>query len=235
MHGIRRVSANEMIGDFETMSRLTNPPHRTSDHAARATLRIVELIDSYLRDLRRAPSAETGAYCVTLVARSPASPAAAALAAKAEELGAQQVSASIIFAKPAPSDALDDVLGSIRPVLRGESVAARVRWARNPALLDAHEQLTLGASICWSGDAMRRAPQRPQALEIAEECAPDAVRRATLGFSALWAASKPLTTNQVRGDKRRVYDSLSDMAMAAHQHEAGEVAIPSISNNTTRH
>jgi len=217
------------------MSRLTDLSNHTSDHAARATLRIEELIDSYLRALSSAPSEETGAYCVTLVARSPASPAAAALAAKAKELGAQQVTASIIFAKPAPSDALEDVLRAIRPVLRGEAVAARVRWARNPALLDAHEQLTLGASICWSGDSMRRAPQRPQALEIAEEGAPDAVRRAALGFSALWAASKPLTTSQIRSEKRRVYDSLSDMAMAVHQREGGEVAIPSISDNTTRH
>lgn len=217
------------------MSRLTDLPTRTSEHPARATLRIVELIDSYLRALGSAPSEETGAYCVMLVARSPASPAAAALALKAQELGAQQVTARIIFAKPAPSDALDDVLSAIRPVLRGEAVAARVRWARNPALLDAHEQFTLGASICWSGDSMRRAPQRPQALEIAEEAAPDAVRRAALSFSALWAASKPLTTSQIRSEKRRVYDSLSDVAMAVHQREGGEVAIPSISDNTTRH
>lgn len=217
------------------MSRFSDLPNRTTDHAARATLRIVELIDSYLRHLRGAPSEEAGDYAVTLVARSPASPAAGALAAKADELGAEQVSANIIFAKPAPSDTLEEVLRAIRPVLRGEAVPARVRWARNPALLDAHEQLTLGSSICWSGDAMRRAPQRPHALEMAEDCAPDAVRRASLGFSALWAASKPLSTSQMRGEKRRVYDSLSDMAMAVHQRESGEVAIPSISDNTTRH
>jgi len=61
------------------------------------------------------------------------------------------------------------------------------------------------------------------------------VRRAALGFSALWTASKPLSSNQMGGEKRRVYDSLSDMAMAVHQRESGEVAIPSITDNTTRH
>jgi len=217
------------------MSRFSDLPNRTTDHGARATLRIVELIESYIRHLRCAPSEEAGDYVVTLVARSPASPAAGALAAKADELGAEQVGANVIFAKPAPSDTLEDVLGAIRPLLRGEAVPARVRWARNPALLDAHEQLTLGSSICWSGDAMRRSPQRPQALEMAEESAPDAVRRAALGFSALWTASKPLSSNQMGGEKRRVYDSLSDMAMAVHQRESGEVAIPSITDNTTRH
>ncbi len=217
------------------MSRFSDLPHDHTDHAARATLRIVELIETYLHHLRSAPSDEAGDYAVTLLARSPASPAAAALAAKADELGAEQVGANIIFAKPAPGNVLEEVLRAVRPVLRGESVPARIRWARNPALLDAHEQLTLGSSICWSGDAMRRAPRRPQALEMAEECAPDTVRRSLMAFSALWAASKPLTTGQMRGDNRRVYDSLSDMAMAVHQRESEEVAIPSISGNTTRH
>jgi len=217
------------------MSRSSDMPCQTSDHAARATLRIVELIDIYLRHLRSSPSEQAGDYAVTLVARSPASPAAGALAVKADELGAEQVGANLIFAKPAPTDSLDEVLRATRPLLRGEAVAARVRWARNPALLDAHEQLTLGSSICWSGDAMRRSPQRPQALEMSEECAPDAVRRASLAFSALWTASKPLSTSQMGGEKRRVYNSLSDMAMAVHQRESGEVAIPSISDNITRH
>ena len=217
------------------MSRSPDLPNRTTDHAARATLRIVELIDIYLRQLRAAPSEQAGDYVVTLIARSPASPAAGALALKADELAADQVGAHLIFGKPAPSDALEDVLGALKPALRGESVPSRVRWARNPALLDAHEQLTLGSAICWSGDAMRRAPQRPQALEIFDESAPDTVRRALLAFSALWAASKPLTSSHMRMDKRPVYDSLSDMAMAVHQRESGEVAIPSIGDNTTRH
>lgn len=217
------------------MSRFSDAPTKTVDQAARATRRIVELIEIYLRQLKAKSSPEPGDYVVSLVARSPASPAAGALAAKADDLGAQQVSARVIFAKPAPTEALDDVLRALKPVLRGESIPVRVRWARNPGLLDAHEQMTLGSAICWSGDAMRRSPQRPGVLEMAEENAPDAVRRASLAFSALWAASRPLSRNLVNGDKRRTLDSLSDMAMAVHRREGGDVTIPSISEDTTRH
>jgi len=217
------------------MSRFSDMPSQTPDHAARATRRIVELIETYIRALHVAPSQEAGDYNITLIARSPASPAAGALAAKADELSAHQVSARVIFAKPAPTEALDEVLRAIKPVLRGESISTRVRWARNPGLLDAHEQMTLGSSICWSGDAMRRSLSRPSVLEMVDENAPDAVRRAGLAFSALWAASKPLNRGYMASDRRRVFESLSEVAMAVHRREKGNVTIPSISEDSTRH
>lgn len=217
------------------MSRHFDTTHQSPDHSERAARRIVELIDSYLRYLRRAPSEEASDYGITLIARSPASPVAGALAAKAGELGRQQVSARLIFAKPAPTEALDEVLHAVKPVFRGESIPVRVRWAHNPGLLDAHEQMTLGANICWSGDAMRRSPQRRGALEIAEEDSPAAVRHAALAFSALWAASKPLDQGYFTEKKRRTFDTLSELAMAVHRRESGSVTIPSISEDTTRH
>jgi len=217
------------------MSRFSDLPTQTPDHTVRATRRLVELIEMYLQRLARTPSQEAGDYSITLIARSPASPAAGALAAKADDLGAQQVGANVIFAKPAPSEALEDVLLALKPLLRGESVAARVRWARNPALLDAHEQITLGTNICWSGDAMRRSPQRPGVLEITEEDAPDAVSRASFAFSALWAASKPLSRSHMNGDKRSTFAPFADMGMSVHQRENAEVTIPSIGEDTTRH
>lgn len=217
------------------MSRFTDMPNQSPDPAGRATRRIMELIETYLRHLRRAPSQDANAYALTLIARSPASPAAAALATMADELGAHHVGARVIFGKPAPSDTLDAVLHAVKPVLRGETISARVRWARNPGLLDAHEQMTLGAAICWSGDAMRRSPQRPGALDMVDENAPDAVRRATLAFSALWAASRPLTRSYMTSEKQRAFESLSDMAAAVHRRENGDVTIPSISEDTTRH
>lgn len=217
------------------MSLFSDIPNRQPDHAAQATCRLVELIETYLYKLSRACGQDAAEYCVTLIARSPASPAAAALATKADDLGARQVSARIILAKPAPSDALEDLLEAVKPVLRGEEVCSRLRWARNPGLLDAHEQMTLGSSICWSGDAMRRSPQRPSALEIAEEDAPSSVHLARLSFSALWSCSRPLGRRQLASEKRRIFESLSEMAMAVHRREAGGVAIPSMSEDTTRH
>jgi len=95
--------------------------------------------------------------------------------------------------------------------------------------------MTLGSTICWSGDAMRRSPQRPGVLEIAEQDAPASVRLAGMAFSALWSACVPLTRAQMAGDKRRLFDSLSEMALAVHRKESAGVTIPSASETSTRH
>jgi len=218
------------------MSLFSDAANKQPDHAYRSACRIIELIDTYLRGLRSTAAVpEAADYTVTLVVRSPLSPAAAALATRAEDLAVHEIGARIILAKPAPSEALEELLQATKPVLRGENVAARVRWARNPSLLDAHEQMTLGSTICWSGDAMRRSPQRPGVLEIAEQDAPSSVRLAGMAFSALWSACVPLSRSQMAGDKRRLFDSLSEMALAVHRKEAAGVTIPSMGENSTRH
>ena len=143
------------------MSLISDSPNQQPDHAYRSACRIIELIETYQHSLKNAVAPEAADYTVTLIARSPLSPAAAALATKAEDLAAHEIGARIILAKPAPTEALQELIQALKPVLRGEVVSGRVRWARNPSLLDAHEQMTLGSTICWSGDAMRRSPQRP--------------------------------------------------------------------------
>lgn len=217
------------------MSLFSDAANTRPDHAHRSACRIIELMESYLHGLKGAAAPEAADYSVTLIARSPLSPAAAALATKAEDLAAHEIGARIIFAKPAPAEALEELLEALKPVLRGERAAARVRWARNPSLLDAHEQVTLGSTICWSGDAMRRSPQRPGVLEIAEEDAPMSVRLAAMAFSALWSACVPLTRAQMAPGKPRLFDSLSETALAVHRREAAGVTIPSVSQNSTRH
>lgn len=82
---------------------------------------------------------------------------------------------------------------------------------------------------------MRRSPQRPGVLEIAEADAPASVRLAGIAFSALWSACVPLTRAQMGGEKRRLFDSLSEMALAVHRKEASGVTIPGIGENSTRH
>ena len=67
-----------------------------------------------------------------------------------------------------------------------------IRWAKNRALLDAHERLTLGRTLCWTGDAMRRSEDTRCALDRAEDCAPAILAEANASFAYLWRASKPL-------------------------------------------
>ena len=64
-----------------------------------------------------------------------------------------------------------------------------IRWARNPRLLEAHEQVTYGEAMCWSGDAMRRDADKRNALDLVRRGSSGAVRLGRLAFEALWAAS----------------------------------------------
>jgi hypothetical protein len=73
-----------------------------------------------------------------------------------------------------------------------DNAAASVRWAKNPSLLDAHEQLTLGTRMCWTGDCMRRSADRRNALDLFEENSLGSVHLGELAFSSMWTASKPL-------------------------------------------
>ncbi len=200
-----------------------------------AAYRIVELLDRYLHALDQGDAMGPREYCVSLIARAPASPAAFALALRAGELAQRHVQARVILAKPAPSDVLTELLREIRPLFRGEPASERVRWARNPGLLDAHEQLTLGSSFCWSGDAMRRSPQRRPALELIEENAPGSVRLAALAFSAMWSASRPLSAAQTGASRRSVLSSLSEVALAVHRRETASVSLNAMGDEVTRH
>src|SRR4029077_3256055 len=64
-----------------------------------------------------------------------------------------------------------------------------IRWARNPRLLDAHEQATYGSSLCWWGDAMRREADKRNALSLFEHGSPASVRGGQRGFAALSSQS----------------------------------------------
>ena len=67
-----------------------------------------------------------------------------------------------------------------------------IRWAKNRALLDAHERLTLGRTLCWTGDAMRRSEDSRSALDRVEDCTPSILAEANASFAYLWRASTPL-------------------------------------------
>ena len=72
------------------------------------------------------------------------------------------------------------------------AVDCEVRWARDPRLIEVHEQLVLGPRTCWTGDSMRRDPAKCDALEtFIDDCA-ESAGTATASFERLWTASEPL-------------------------------------------
>jgi hypothetical protein len=135
----------------------------------------------------------------TMVLRSPASAPAQALILMKDALLGARVSGRAILAKLEPQDELKDLFTALSALSPDASETALVRWARNPRLLEAHEQVTYGDDMCWSGDAMRRDASKRNPLVLLEANAPDAARRGQLAFKALWASSVPVPLHHLDG------------------------------------
>jgi len=67
-----------------------------------------------------------------------------------------------------------------------------IRWACNPRLLDAHEELVVGPLTSWTGDCMRRDPNKRDAYESFNSGCAEAAGWARISFDRLWQASEPL-------------------------------------------
>jgi len=127
----------------------------------------------------------------TLVLRSAKSAPAVALAQTQDALAASGVAVKAILTKVDPEQDLHAFFASLSALVPEPNLEAHVRWARNPRLMDAHEQAVYGRELCWTGDAVRRDADKRNRLVLFETC-PDAVLRSLHAFKALWAASEPV-------------------------------------------
>jgi hypothetical protein len=108
-------------------------------------------------------------------------------------------SAKVILARLESEEDLRQLFATISELSPREPASALIRWARNPRLLDAHEQAIYGDTLCWSGDAMRRDAERRNGLTLFDEDAPEMVRLGRLAFSALWEASARVPERRLVG------------------------------------
>ena len=115
---------------------------------------------------------------MTLVVRSVVSDPALALLSMKDELLAARIRAKVIVAKLDPEDGLRQLYLALSELSPGKPADELIRWAKNPRLAEAHEQVTCGHSFCWSGDAIRRDAGKRNALMLFDEHSPDAMRRA---------------------------------------------------------
>lgn len=136
---------------------------------------------------------------LTMILRSGGSDPAKALIGMKGALQRAGVRAKVILANIEPQDELKQLFASLSELAPQEPAAGLIRWARNPRLLEAHEQVIYGETMCWSGDAMRRDADRRNALTLFDEQAPDAVRLGRLAFEALWTASSPVPERRLLG------------------------------------
>jgi hypothetical protein len=124
------------------------------------------------------------------IARSVQSPLVKAIATRASEIAAAGGTMRLILAKP-DGLALSDALAAMRAAFP----ACEVRLARNPRLIEAHEQLTIGARIAWTGDSMRRDPATCDAYESFVEDCPQIAAAAAATFERLWRDCAPLAAD----------------------------------------
>lgn len=136
---------------------------------------------------------------LTMILRSAASGPVRALIGKRRELASAGIGAKVILAKLEPEQDLRQLFAALCELSPRTQATDLIRWARNPRLLDAHEQATYGETMCWSGDAMRRDANRRNVMSLFEEEAPQAARFGRLAFSALWAASAPIPERRLLG------------------------------------
>jgi hypothetical protein len=166
--------------DFDPMSSVS---------PLQAASRFDPYFDVYGLSLKQ--QADPEQQTLTLIARSPASPPAQALAMNLGRFRPLSVEVRIIFAQIAPSNAMNFVVQALAGACH-HTPDVIIRWAKNRALHDAHERLTLGRTLCWTGDSMRRSEDSRSALDRVDEGASAAMAEAYASFEALWGASKSL-------------------------------------------
>jgi hypothetical protein len=142
--------------------------------------------------------AEAGAP-LTMILRSPEADPVKALIGMTGALERKGVRARVLLAKIEPDDELKKLFETLSTLAPLEPAHELIRWARNPRLLEAHEQVTYGETMCWSGDAMRRDADRRNALTLFDEEAPESVRLGRLAFEALWTASALVPKGRLTG------------------------------------
>jgi hypothetical protein len=151
------------------------------------------------RSIEHAQAERRVPLAFTLILRAASSTPAQAVIRMEDELSRVGVSAKVILANLEPQEDLRQLFTSLTHLAPREHPAELIRWARDPRLLDAHEQVTYGDAACWSGDAIRRDADKRNALTLFDEQAPDTARLGRLAFEALWAASSHVPERHLVG------------------------------------
>ncbi len=136
--------------------------------------------------------ADLTARQVTIIARSPSSPVIQALTSMADDLLTRKIAVQVVFADVDPEKELRDVWSVISELSKKSEHGHLVRWANQPGVLEAHEQMMLGQNMCWLGDAMRREPGRRDGFDLFDTDAPHTCRIGIQSFAAMWKFAKPV-------------------------------------------
>jgi hypothetical protein len=127
---------------------------------------------------------------ILVIARSGQSPVVRSLAALVHEIAAAGARVRIVLLKPDAHGLPEALIGAC-----ARGLDCEVRRAGNPRLIEAHEQLVVGARICWTGDSMRRDPAICDAYESFVEDCPEIAAAAAAMFERLWTDGMPMAND----------------------------------------
>jgi hypothetical protein len=153
----------------------------------------------HLKMMARSIEAAKEGFTLTMILRSPGADPTKALVGMKGAFKQAGMRAKVLLARLEPDDELRQLYASLSELDPQQPSSELIRWARNPRLLDAHEQVIYGETLCWCGDAMRRDADKRNALALFEEEAPDAVRHGRLAFAALWAQASLVPERRLIG------------------------------------
>lgn len=171
------------MGFFTHPKNNKNENFDTSAHQFDA---FIKLYLSELDDLTSGHSVEH--FRVAIIATSPAAEVSKAILRHASDFSKRNIKVRAIFASIDSKDDLHPWLKNSSP-LSNYDWLEDIRWANKRELMDAHEQIILGLSMCWSGDAMRRQSRAPYLIDLFEKNCEVKTRMARLAFEALWTVS----------------------------------------------
>jgi len=180
------------------MGLLSQFSSKAEIHRRETCKRFDDYISSYLSQIEECSQATKEQLSVTLVARAPDSAVTDAVRRHANEFVDLGIELKVIFASIEPASVFAGFV-EMAGMYNGQNcLDATLRWAKNPALLDAHEQLVLGTTHCWSGDAMRRAADVRLSLNLFEAEGGNAVNLGHSAFDGLWSASTNIPKSRFR-------------------------------------
>lgn len=186
-----------------------------------------EFIAQDLDTRRKAPAKDCDTtYCV--IARSPESPVARAVAKHADEARALGISIFVVFAFNGP--------GVKAPACRknNDGDTAPARLIQDCRLLDAHEALLLGADAAWVGDCMRRDPAHCDAYERFSTNCTFTAASVRSAFDQLWHGARSFPSSWLTQARSQAPADLSEAELIASSAWSAEVE-SNLRTPSTRH
>lgn len=162
------------------------PQHQRADIRAEKVKRLTQLIADCVAK-NHSEAEKTPLHCA-LIAKSPKSAAVAALECARDMTGGDGIVARVLF-----------VGGHDQISWPAASPRDEVRRLHHHGLQEAHERLIIGSTTVWTGDSLRRAPDKVDGFESLEADDVAAWLWASKSFDKLWERATRVKFDPVAG------------------------------------